>query len=411
MPTFVALLVAYTVSQFFRSFLAVVAADMARDLTLDSAQLGALSAIWFAAFAVAQFPVGYALDRFGPRRTLAYIMLAAVVGSAWLSAATNYAEGLAAMALIGLGCAPVLMASMYVFARRYAADRFAAMSTTVIGLGSIGNLIGASPLAVAVERYGWRPSLLAIAGFTAFAVALVYAVLRDPPAIEADTSDQSILGGLATILRIRVLWLLLPLIFVSYAVVIATRSLWIAPYLSSVHGLGPGPLGHAVLAMAIAMSVGALAFGPIEQRLGPKPTTIAGAALCAAAFLALGWWGETSAALSIVLLITVGGAGITYAILMSHARLFMPPSLIGRGVTTMNFAFIAGAGLLQWLSGRFVQAAHEAGTPDALTYERLFLLFGALLFGTIVIYAFAPPRPREVRGPQASGAILPVPGP
>jgi hypothetical protein len=44
---FVVLLVAYLFSQFYRSFLAVVAGDLSRDLGLGAAELGDLSAIWF----------------------------------------------------------------------------------------------------------------------------------------------------------------------------------------------------------------------------------------------------------------------------------------------------------------------------------------------------------------------------
>ena len=64
MAALAVLLFAYVLSQFFRAFLAIVAADLTRELGLDAAQLGTLSAVWFAAFAVTQFPVGVTLDRF-----------------------------------------------------------------------------------------------------------------------------------------------------------------------------------------------------------------------------------------------------------------------------------------------------------------------------------------------------------
>jgi sugar phosphate permease len=112
MATFLVLLLAYVLSQFFRAFLAIVAADLSRDLGLDAARLGEVSAIWFATFAVAQIPVGLALDRFGPRRTMAVFMLAAVAGAALFAVATSAGMVLLAMALIGIGCSPVLMASL-----------------------------------------------------------------------------------------------------------------------------------------------------------------------------------------------------------------------------------------------------------------------------------------------------------
>ncbi|HEX2509853.1 MAG TPA: MFS transporter, partial [Microvirga sp.] len=89
MLTFLVLLLAYVLSQFFRSFLAIVAGELSADLDLGAADLGAVSAIWFAAFALAQFPVGWALDRFGPRRTLALFMVLAAVGAYRLAQAQD----------------------------------------------------------------------------------------------------------------------------------------------------------------------------------------------------------------------------------------------------------------------------------------------------------------------------------
>ena len=114
--TFAVLLSAYLLSQFFRAFLAVVAGDLSRDLGLSAADLGSLPAAWLIAFALAQFPIGLALDRFGARRTMAAFMSAAIVGAAWLSRAGGYLDCLGAMALIGIGCAPILMAGFYLAA-------------------------------------------------------------------------------------------------------------------------------------------------------------------------------------------------------------------------------------------------------------------------------------------------------
>ena len=99
MTTFLVLLAAYTLSQFYRSFLAIVAGELTRTLGLDAADLGSVSAIWFAAFALAQFPVGWSLDRLGPRRTLAGFMAMAVLGAAWFARAGSLADCLGVRAL------------------------------------------------------------------------------------------------------------------------------------------------------------------------------------------------------------------------------------------------------------------------------------------------------------------------
>jgi predicted MFS family arabinose efflux permease len=405
LPTFLVLLFAYILSQFFRAFLAIVAGDLSRDLGLNAADLGAVSAIWFAVFALAQFPVGFALDRFGPRRTIAAFMTLAVAGAAWLARAQDLADCLVAMALIGAGCSPILMASMYVFGRVYAPERFAMLSSLMIGLGSVGNLIGATPLAWAVQAFSWRGAMAGIAGITAASVLLAFLALKDPPPAEGGRGSGSIVGGLAKILRMRALWPLLPLAVVSYAVVIATRSLWIAPFFAEVHGFDVVARGNAALVMAVAMIVGALAYGPVERLLGSaKLTTLVGSILTAAAYIGLGLAGERSPAAALALVAVIGAVGMTYAILMAHARLFFPAHLLGRGVTFMNFLIIGGAGIVQWLSGLLVHAGRTAGrAPDAV-FGELHLAFGAVLLMATLVYIAAPVRPVE-------GAIRPAPAP
>ena len=82
LPGLAALAVAYVLSQFFRTALAVVAPELAADLGLDPARLGVLSSAWFWAFAAAQLPIGVALDRWGPRRTVGSVFLLAGLGCA-----------------------------------------------------------------------------------------------------------------------------------------------------------------------------------------------------------------------------------------------------------------------------------------------------------------------------------------
>lgn len=395
MPTFAVLLVDYTLSQFYRAFLAIVAGELSRDLGLNAADLGSASAVWFAAFALAQFPVGWALDRFGPRRTIAGFMLLAVAGAAWLALARHRGDCLGAMALIGIGCSPVLMGSLYVFGRVYRPERFAMLSSLIIGLGSAGNLLGATPLALAVEAFGWRPAMAAIAAVTAAGAMLTFVALSDPPRLAEAGRSGTVLGGLAEIVTMRALWLLLPLSFVSYAVVIATRSLWIAPFFAEVHGFSVTEQGHAALVMAATMSLGALAYGPIERALGgAKRTTLAGSLVTGACFVVLGLTGDRSAAAALILLGLIGAVGMTYGILMAHARLFLPAPVLGRGVTFMNFLFIGGAGLLQWLSGLFVHAGRTAGMPPDQVFGQLHLAFGLALLLATAIYIGAPARPR-----------------
>ncbi len=397
MLAFAVLLYAYLLSQFFRAFLAIISVELGTELSLDAAQLGQISAIWFAVFALAQFPVGVALDRFGPRRTISLVMLFAVLGAGLFAVAHSFAACLLAMGLIGVGCAPVFMGGLYHFGRTEPPGRFAMLTSMMIGLGTLGNMAGAAPLAHAVAAFGWRPSMAGIAALTASSCLLTYALLRDPPRIvRADGSSGGLIEGLRELLAMRALWFLAPLVSLSYAVIIAVRSLWIAPFFGQVHQYDAVARGNAAFVMAAAMSAGALAYGPLERWIGsPKTTTLIGSIVTGLAFLGLGVWGERSASAALVFIAIIGAAGMTYGILMAHARTFFPAALLGRGVTFVNFLFIAGAGVLQAYSGPFVQVRTAAGAPPAETFGELHLIFGALLLAATALYAFAPARPLE----------------
>ena len=393
MLVFLALLFAYLFSQFYRVFLAVIVNDLTREMGLGPEALGQLSAVWFLAFAVMQFPVGWALDKIGPRATTAGLMLFAGIGAVIMGLAQNFAALVAGMALIGVGCSPILMAALFVFGRNEPPARFASLTTMMIGFGNIGNLLSGTPLAFAAAQWGWRASLFGIAALNMLAAAIVYALVRDPARIESP-SGGSPLSELFEVIRRRPLWPLFPITLVSYACVVAERSLWMAPFLSSVHGLSRAGVGDAAFAMGAAMALGALAYGPVQKLLGTqKWTVVGGTGATAAGFFALAAFGNSTAVLAVLLIVLIGALGLSYGILMSHARLFMPEHLLGRGMTFMNFLFIGGAGLLQPLSGAAVERMLSAGLAPAAAYSLLHAAFGTVLLIATVIYMFSRERP------------------
>ena len=62
-----------------------------------------LTGIYFFAFALFQLPLGVLLDRYGPRRVNATLLLIAASGGLWFAFGGSAAELTAARAVIGLG--------------------------------------------------------------------------------------------------------------------------------------------------------------------------------------------------------------------------------------------------------------------------------------------------------------------
>jgi predicted MFS family arabinose efflux permease len=391
---FAVFLLAYVLSQFYRSFLAVIAPELMRAHGLSEQALANMSAAWILGFVVMQLPTGWALDTLGPKRTVSASMLFAVAGALVFSQSATALSFNIAMALIGIGCGAIYMGALYVFGRGFRPERFAFLSSWLIGLGSAGNLLAATPLAWAAENFGWRPAMLAMAAATAIAAVVVFLAVRDPPRLAGAGGGASAFAAVAHILAIRKLWPVFPLTFLSYAVILAERGLWAGPYFADVHGLDPVPRGNALLIMAAAMAAGALIYGPLDQWLGTRKWIVAaGTAITAALFLVLAF-GAPGLTQAVAVMALTGGFGMTYGVLMAHGRGFIPDHLLGRGITIMNILFIGGAGVLQPLSGALLGRMTAGGASAATAYAALHAVFGALLLLGLAIYLFSEDRRR-----------------
>lgn len=378
------LCLAYVLSQFFRAFLAVLSTILEQELGTGPEDLAFASGLWFLSFALMQLPVGWALDRIGPRRTAATLLLLGGGGGALLFAmATSALHINLAMLLIGIGCSPVLMASYFIFAREFPPAKFATLAALMLGVGSVGNLVASYPMALAAEWIGWRGALAGLAVLSGAVALGIFLTVKDPDLTPGDEK-----GSLLDLLKLPVLWAILPLMFVNYAPSGALRGLWIGPYLSDVFALTNTQIGQATLVMGVAMIAGTLSFGPLDQIFGTRKWVIFTINfLGALATLALAAFAGHSVWLAITLLALIGFLGGSFPVIIAHGRSFVPPHLVGRGVTLMNLFGIGGVGVMQFATGRL----HEQMSGGAVTapYTAVFaLLGGALLIGTL-IYLFS----------------------
>jgi predicted MFS family arabinose efflux permease len=335
--------------------------------------------------------VALSLDRFGPRRIMILGLSAAAAGGFLFSASDQAWQTLAAMALLGAGFSPVMMAGFYTIGRFYSVEKFAVLSALLFGLGTLGDPLSGAPLSTAVATFGWRQTMLAMAAATCVSLLIIIIILKDPPRIEAPGGHVSPLMRTRQIFAIRALWPIIPLAFVSYAVVVAVRGLWIAPYLTQVHQFDRNAVGLSATAMGFALALGGISYAPLNRLIGDaKVTVAAGVAVTVAAWLALGLLGHLSGPLSLVLFFIAACFGASFPIVLAHSRAFLPPHLSGQGVTMINLLFFGGAGIGQWLSGRYVKASETVSVAPDVVYGRLFIAFSLLLAVALVIYMFSP---------------------
>jgi MFS family permease len=381
-----ALAIAYILSQFYRSFLAVLTPALITELGATKAELSVASGAWFIAFALSQFGIGVSLDRYGPKRTAAVLLALGGAGGAMLfAAATQPWMITAAMTLIGIGCAPVLMASVFIFARTYSPARLAILVSWLVGFGSFGNVIGASPLAAAAEAFGWRPVMTGLGVLTLLTAVAILIFVRDP-ARHGDGAADNGFAGYLELFSLKVLWPILPLLALNYAAAAGIRGLWAGPYLADVYGLDALAIGQVTLFMALAMVAGSFLYGPLDNLFGTRKwVAAAGNAIGLAALVVIALYPVSTVAGTTVLLVVIGVTGGSYGLLMAHGRAFLPAHLTGRGVTMLNFFSIGGVGIMQFATGAVVTANTVPDAPAA-AYQALFWFYAITLALSLLVY-------------------------
>jgi predicted MFS family arabinose efflux permease len=392
---------AYMASHFFRASNVTIGLDLMRDLAIGPEALGALTGAFFFGFAAMQIPCGFLFDHFGPRRSVAGMLILATIGGIVFTLAPNWPMLLTGRVLMGCGFGVMLIGSMVVISRWFPPDRFSTVTAMVMSIGLLGNLAATTPLAWASQAIGWRAVFGLAVVFTALATIAVWLVVRDAPPghpFLARTAEppRQMLQGLLEVLRNPRLRPILALNFCNYACTFTVQGLWGGPFLREVHGLSAIEAGNVLLAAVIAYQFGMLGFGPLDRLLDTRKWIAAGGTLAVVSILAtLALASRPPIWVPVGAIIVMGFFSASSTMVMTHGRGTIPDRLIGRGIATVNTCVMFGVACMQTLSGIIVGAFEPLadGARTETAYRALFAVLTAVLIIAIAIYS----RSQDVR--------------
>jgi MFS transporter, ACS family, glucarate transporter len=349
--------------------------SLATDFHLSDAQLGAIFSAFFIAYGVFQIPGGWAVDRVGPRRTLA-------LGAAWWAVFTaltacfpaGFARAFlmiwAVRCLLGMG-----ESVMYPSSNRWianwipTAERGLANGLIFAGVGA-GSAFTPPIIRSVMVQLGWRSAFWVCGGLGLVAGAVWYGIARDHPDQHPWPNDAEralIHQGIAdrdplqaprfawtTILGNFGVWKL-TLSYFCYGYTPAIFFTWFFIYLTRVRGLSLQAASYYTMLPFVLMSIGSAGGGwmadGVCRRFGR-------------------WWGRCGvAAFGMIGAGTLMAAG-------AHARSAAAATVIlGLGAGSLYlaqssyFALSAdwGKGSAGWLSGFMNMGAQMGSALTAVT--------------------------------------------
>ncbi len=386
---------AYVASHFFRASNVTIGLDLMRDLGIGPEALGGLTGAFFFGFAAMQIPCGFFFDRYGPRRTVAGMLVLATLGGALFTLAPTLPLLLTGRALMGAGFGVMLIGSMVVISRWFPPDRFSTFTAMVLSIGLLGNLAATSPLAWASESVGWRAVFGGAVVFTALTAIAVWLVVRDAPPghpflARTPESPIQMLQGLLEVLRNPRLRPILALSFCNYACTFTVQGLWAGPFLREVHGLSPIEAGNVLFLTVIAYQIGMLSFGPLDRLLDTRKwIAIAGSLAIVAILATLAFASRPPFWLPIGAMLGIGFFSASSTMVMSHGRAIFPDRLIGRGIAMINTSVMLGVACMQTLSGVIVGSFEPLadGARSELAYRALFAVLSGVMLIAVAVYS------------------------
>ena len=338
------------VNQAARTLVATIGPALAVEFGLSAAELGMLAATFFASYALAQLPVGLAMDLFTVRRVQRSLALVAAAGFALCALSTGVIGLAVGRFITGIGISVGMIAMLTAHTQFLPRHRVAAMTGAGVFVAAFGGMSATLPAQSILPLIGWRGVFWLLAALSVAIAAWISLSVPEPPrrARPRHGLRQEIVAfgrifGHPAFIRFA------PAISLLSALTFTYGGLWAGPWLRDVGGFGPDMRATLLLAYMAGMTSGSLLTGQ------------------AASFAQRRGWGAMTVAY-----IAMGGLLLAQIVLILHP--FSDPVLIGANWFVFAFVTSAGPSAYAALSQQFpADLAGRVGT--AINFTMLSVVF------------------------------------
>ncbi|KTD06627.1 major facilitator superfamily (MFS) transporter [Legionella gratiana] len=377
----------------------VMSHELMRDFSVTSQTLGILSGIYFYSYAAMQLPGGVLMDYFGPHRLLTLATVVCAVSTIAFGMTDSFFMACVARLMIGFGSAFAAVGTMKLAANWFPAQRFALLTGLMVTIGMLGAIGGEAPLALLIDHFGWRHSML-IMGSTGLVLAvLLIFIAKDTPKnheISAPhlVEEEHLIPSLLALMKNKQLWLVACYGGLMYMATPVFCGLWGVPFLMHKMMITKTTAANYISLVFIGWAIASPLWGIFSNRIGlrkpPMYIGCIGALICSLLFIFV----PINTAIYMELLLFAFGlfsAGFLPA--FTVAKELCNKKYVATGLSFMNMMNMLGIALAQPLIGYILDKMWEGevnGTVRVYPLEAYHTGLAILPLGMLIALIILP---------------------
>ncbi len=240
----------------------------------------------------------------------------------------------------------------------------------MISIGTLGNMLAATPLAALVSVVGWRVSFAMIAVAILGLCFITFRLLSKEEGLVGSRATSSspedalpFRQALLLLVKNSTFWLCSFLSFFRYGTFVALQGLWGGPYLREVMGFSPIVSGNILVCFSVGAVLGATICGRLSDRVFKTRKWVLAPAIGCFTLTFLGLTGIApfkSVGAMAGLFFTMAFFGSTGVIAYGQTKEVLPKQMAGLSMTSVNLFNMAGAAIIMHLLGFIIQ--HYSGS-------------------------------------------------
>ena len=378
---------AFFISNLLRSITATLSPVLTSEFNLTAGNLGLLAGGYFLGFTAMQIPLGFLLDRHGPRKIVSSLLIIAIVGTTSFALAQNFASLLISRVFIGIGVSACMMGPLTGYRIWFEEKYQQRANSWMLMVANIGFVFSTLPVQVLLPIIGWRWIFF---GTTFFIIVNIVLILLFIPSTKKKfkKDENEIEVKLSDIWKNKFFISVIPLGFFNYGGMYAIQTLWAGPWMIRVTGYSSLESATGLFWINFTALIGFFLWGyflPKISKYGLNSFKLMkfGLPISYLVLLSIIIKGSNAGAFLFTIYILTS---IVLTVVQPAVGLSFPKRLAGKSLTSYNLVIFLGTFIMQWGMGLIIDFSHSMGKSEILSFQISFFVYFILCIFSYIFF-------------------------